>query len=392
MNHESTWEPRRPLRLEKLIPSLLLAIFLLDACARFLPLEYLAFRADEALSQFPSFGGPGVLEPNRHFVFADSYGDLAAMGNFADHRVYREQTFTTDEFGFRNVPRPGEPPPSVLNIGTSFTMGGNIRDEETLSSRLEALSGCRVYNAGGFEYVQRSILALTRRLQMRRGLVIVECLERYVGKPELLQDHARLLWLPSRDRLVSTYRAMRQRLEISPLKIVCQKLYKMLRNDLLLPKMSQDGIPIRTLNNGAWMLFLRDIERPKPYWGLDGHVSWITGLREQLRASGLDLAVVILPDKLTVYRPLLRDPVPANQDSVAFLGEFEHKLQDQHVPVVNLAPILIDEARQALDRNETIYWLDDTHWDPKGIDIAARAISRALDLSAWCRRSTPGVR
>lgn len=53
----------------------------------------------------------------------------------------------------RTVPSPEDPgAPRVLVIGDSFTYGLGVRDEETYASRLAALTGARVTNAGANAY------------------------------------------------------------------------------------------------------------------------------------------------------------------------------------------------------------------------------------------------
>jgi hypothetical protein len=41
-------------------------------------------------------------------------------------------------------------------------------------------------------------------------------------------------------------------------------------------------------------------------------------------------------------------------------------------------------ARAAFKKGELIYWRDDTHWNPRGIEISAREIAQAFDLPASC--------
>ncbi len=110
-------------RLEVLVPCLILITFLCDAAGRFVRIEPLAFRADEALLQFRSGWLPGPFEPNRHYRNERSYGDMAVISNQPKYRVYREQSFTTDEIGFRNATDRGTAPPEVLMVGSSFTLG-----------------------------------------------------------------------------------------------------------------------------------------------------------------------------------------------------------------------------------------------------------------------------
>ena len=69
-------------------------------------------------------------------------------------------------------------PPSVVLLGSSFTIGTGNSDEQTLARRLESLSGCSVYNAGGWDSVVANTRDLVRRLGMEHGLVLLEILGR----------------------------------------------------------------------------------------------------------------------------------------------------------------------------------------------------------------------
>jgi hypothetical protein len=45
--------------------------------------------------------------------------------------------------------------------------------------------------------------------------------------------------------------------------------------------------------------------------------------------------------------------------------------------VINTRPALRQGAETALDRDEDLYWLDDTHWNDAGIAVAARLVAGA---------------
>src|SRR5205823_353178 len=103
---------------------------------------------------------------------------IASIANAPEYRVIRPQVFTTDRFGFRNAPESDNLPPSVLLLGSSFTVGTGNSDGQTLARRLESLSGCSVYNAGGWGRIIADTRAFIRRLGMKHGLVLLEFLER----------------------------------------------------------------------------------------------------------------------------------------------------------------------------------------------------------------------
>ena len=91
-----------------------------------------------------------------------------------------------------------------------------------------------------------------------------------------------------------------------------------------------------------------------------------------LRERGIELVFVLIPDKEDVYRDL----IPARYDQPdkplrpSILPGLEHDLRTNGVEVVNLGPVF-EEARQ---RGELVFWLDDTHWRPEGIQLATRVV------------------
>jgi hypothetical protein len=381
-------ENGRPWRLDILIPGLIFVAFMCDSAGRLVRLESITFRADEALSQFRSNWRPEPYEASRCYRNDSSTGELAVISNESEYRVFRNQVFTTDELGFRNAISPRAVPPEVLMVGTSFTVGSGNSDTQTLPVRLESRSGCRTYNAGSVVGLDlQFILELVRKLGMRNGLVIVECLERHVGEPIPLQKRiSRWNWFPYRDRLLAIYLAAYNSLTISPLKVVLQRIYKSFQNDRVLPNVHKELVAVRHLRDGQAMLFPRVLEKPKPFDGIPQNVDAYVTMRNDLHAAGFDLALIIVPDKLTVYRPLLKEPVLEGANSMAFLADLEQSARARGIPVVNLAPVLADRARRALENGQTLWWADDTHWNPQGIEVAAEAICDALGLRDRCGR------
>jgi hypothetical protein len=376
-------ENRRIWRLDTLIPGLLVAMFLCDAACRYVRVEYFTFRGDEGMLQFRSAWKLGPYEANRHYHNDQASGDLPMMANRPEYRVFREQSFTTDDEGFRNPNQPGGRAPSVLMVGASFMFGGGNSDEQTLPFQVEEISGCSTYNAGGLSVRSDLILRLAQNRGMRNGLVIVECLERSVGDP-ILPRRGLMPWLPYREDALALYQTIETRLTISPLKVAFRRLYTSLRNDRILPNTLKDNVAVRDLTNGQPMLFLVDLERPKRLVSIAQNIEAYTTIRDELKAAGFDLALFIVPEKLTVYRSLLREQLPNDGQSVARVAELERSARARNIPILNLTPILTAGASEALEHGETVYWVDDTHWNPKGIEIAARAICDAFDLRARC--------
>ena len=101
-------------------------------------------------------------------------------------------------------------------------------------------------------------------------------------------------------------------------------------------------------------------------------------------AAGHDLVVVLVPSKYTVYRRFLADPTAAHAGAGDYLDRLERELHAIGVPVLNLAPFLAAQAARHLENGEYLYWLDDIHWNTRGIALSAAAIH-----ARWPLRSAP---
>src|SRR5262245_20615049 len=122
-------------RLRVILPSILVAAFVLDQATRAVPIDPWSFRAWEAMSMAHPRDAP--FEPSRQYDSSATFGDLANLGNLPRSRVYRHERFTTDAYGFRNPPGLAESGKArVLLLGDSLAAGSSVSDESTLSGQL----------------------------------------------------------------------------------------------------------------------------------------------------------------------------------------------------------------------------------------------------------------
>ena len=379
---------RRPIwQLRTVIPGLMAVVFLLDAGMRFMSVDPFTFRAWEALQRDRPPGA--AFEPDRRYVNASSYGNLAAIGNFPALRLYRPVRVTTDALGFRNAPHILDEEVSAILTGDSFAVGSEVGDDETLSSQLTKLTGCVVYNAGGLDsdVVPARILAVARRLHLRRRLVI-RLYSEDAHLPPLPTRRTRLTWklvastpVGLRD-LVGRLRGF---IDVSPLQILSGHTLKELEDDRILPNSYAVNVVRATLYNAESMPFLavnvnnfyRTRELALDYW------KW---LRDDLRKADFDLLVVLVPGKYRVYRPFLINQRPVGDGASDYLDRLERGLRTMGVSVLNLTPALSTQAARYLQRGEYLYWPDDMHWNAQGIALAAEAIREAWPpAEAPCR-------
>jgi hypothetical protein len=167
---------------------------------------------------------------------------------------------------------------------------------------------------------------------------------------------------------------------VSPLRILGERALKALENGRILPNSYAVNVVKAAVDNGDPMLFpaahVRNFYRKRAvaadYW---------TWLQTALHTEHLDLLVLLVPGKYSVYRPFLVDQPPVGDGMGDFLARVERELRAAGVPVFNLAPMFAAQAAAHLARHEYLFWLDDTHWNAQGIDLAATAIHAAWPLA-----------
>lgn len=368
MSQPAWWFP------ERLMPLLLALMVAIDAGCRFLPVEWFAVRPWEAVTSQPAPGAP--FRPSYRFTHDRAYGDLALLGNWPALRHYRKEVFTTDAHGFRQTP--GGLPPAAIVVGDSFTAGFGVCDEETLPAQLARVTGRGFYNAGGRPMGPNAIIAIADRLGLREGLVLYQLLERDVAPsvPRETEASAR----PSRRYQLMAASAglwgpIERYLTYSPVQILAGRAFRRLLDDTILPNQASRRVEVRRLRNGASMLFYPlDLRQHRMVRATSGaYFSWLAA---KLAPRRLRLAVVLVPNKYSVYSPLLAVSEPSAN---AYMAAMSAAIAKERVPVLNLGPLLQSRAASALAEERTLYWPDDTHWNREGIAISARAIARWLD-------------
>jgi hypothetical protein len=375
---DTTKSPQR-VRLSRLAPAVVLICLSLECSLRFLPPRFFTFRAWESMILFATASGPFVS--NGFYHGTHTYGDLANVANLPRLRQYHEETFTTDAEGYRNRREPGKPFAGVLLVGDSFTVGSGVSDTETLSEQLSSMSGRPVYNGGKAP----SLWELLRRLQMTRGLIVWEQLER-TPLPSVDSPHPSPLRLMrtaiGEDRTEELVRMTKYASSLwsySPLEIVFGRAVKALQDDAILPNPYRTGAVTAKLSSGREILFLPDevkvyrLDRPSD-------PEFFVKLQMQLKEKGIGLLVLLVPDKYRVYHDLLLGAGDASE-SRPFFDLVQRRLIAANVPVVDLTPSFRAQAAVLLARDQYLYFLDDTHWNARGIREAAQAIIESTAFS-----------
>ncbi len=371
-------------RLGRLLPLLIAGLLVVDIGARFLPIDRLCFQAWECMTRYQEPGA--IFQANRRFESERTHGNLSNMGNLPALRQIRPQVFTTDANGFRNPPGADRVRPDVVVVGDSFVVGYGVTDADTFPVQLSALTGGRIYNAGGpYAYLQ-TVRLLRERLGFSSGRVIIVWTESEPVEQLRAASAAadgkdrREQWLATviggqADRVRSLLRGWWY---TSPLKIVSEKAFLTLANDRVLPNIYKDRVVERHLRTGETMLFYpSDVDGFHSHREIAPARDFIVPLVAELRKEGYEPVLVLAPSKYTVYYPLLADEPRSPGDDRHVLARLQDALVAEGIPTIDVTVPFQELAARDLSRGEFIYWLDDTHWSRDGIQLAADLTRRA---------------
>lgn len=321
-------------------------------------------------------------------------GDLTLLtGLDAVVQRYGEEkpawVFVSDEYGFPNHPPTlSNDYPIVIASDSYMVVGPGISN--SFPGQLEKISGHRVFNhsyegRGTFWGLMRFLVA-ERFMERKPRVLIWSAVERDIGGDSFAGVEAQLLSFGElTSNVVNQTRfnwyalqpaSLRRSLpNTSAYSQAANKAWNNLRYRVF-GRMSPYVIPsVEPRSQRPMLLYypsidaLRWSEKQRFLLQVVRIVKRVQGI---LRERGIELVFVLIPDKEDVYRDL----IPARYDQPdkplrpSILPGLEHDLRTNGVEVVNLGPVF-EEARQ---RGELVFWLDDTHWRPEGIQLATRVV------------------
>lgn len=370
---------RRWLSTGRLLPAVLAAVGLADVVTRGLPIDALAFRAWEAMVYYRE---PGAAFEAHAGYDRWSYGDLANIANLPAYRIYRRERWTTDEYGFRNPPGlAASGRVQALLVGDSFAAGSGVADDDTLSAQLTA-RGVPTYNVAPLRLSADATRAVAGRLGMAGGWVLYEQVAglRYVHlDPASVTPRAPDAMPP----LTFAARFARNVGSATwPLRIAAERWLKRWQDNRWFANPYRHTIEIRRLSNGDSMLFFSGeaLARPLPPQAVAAIAETVAiyrTLHASLAAHGLRLAVILVPDRFALYAHLIDGSAWAGGPS-PYLETLDRELHAAGIPTVNVYPAMAEQVTREADAFRYLYWLDDTHWNGRGIAITADVVASYL--------------
>ena len=106
--------------------------------------------------------------------------------------------------------------------------------------------------------------------------------------------------------------------------------------------------------------------------------SYLTAFSGQLAEQNLKMIVLLIPNKAPVYGPLTKELQPAT-DGEQLLADLQEKLRDTGICTVDLTPLYRHYAEEGLSQKQYLYWRDDSHWNSRGIGVAAQQLLPCIE-------------
>jgi hypothetical protein len=98
-------------------------------------------------------------------------------------------------------------------------------------------------------------------------------------------------------------------------------------------------------------------------------------LQAQLARRRLNLVVLMVPVRYTIYAPLLGE---AGGVWTTYLDALEQELDQREITSVNCLALFRATAPSELTSGQLSFYREDTHWNPAGVRRVAAYLSKAL--------------
>ncbi|MBW2703703.1 MAG: hypothetical protein JRF33_23035 [Deltaproteobacteria bacterium] len=118
-------------------------------------------------------------------------------------------------------------------------------------------------------------------------------------------------------------------------------------------------------------------------------VEIIVDFVKQMKARGIQVLVVPIPGKASIYpdrlTPLAERGAPVYANTTRFMDE----LREEGVEVVAIHDLLVKQRAEADRLARPLYMATDTHWSGAGIRLAAEAIADRIKKESWYKKPAP---
>ncbi|MEP5765004.1 MAG: hypothetical protein ABJ308_10425 [Halieaceae bacterium] len=281
--------------------------------------------------------------------------ELSDLGRryFFYYQEKRDTHASTDADGFRSVP-PGQGAPRIYVHGRSNVFGSGVSDSQTLPWQIAELSGVATFNGAH----SNPLATLSRESLSEVKLVVDVFHERHLANIKV----TRRVYQLKQGKLLPYTPIAKNRLSLF------QAFYRpILRPSYWLPDLVQRWHQRLMLDLKEYRLWGHRPFLLIDYRADNTPISEIADILDQRRAvieaQGYSYIAAIIPSRQTIYA---RKKVP--QDTLQRGVRVAQELISRGFPLVQLHPDF--KARGGPE----LYYVYDTHWNPRGTELAAELI------------------
>lgn len=315
-------------------------------------------------------------KPDSHIKGEFKGGNLNHMFHVPEPHVYRYDV-KIDSNGFRNDADLKSA--DIVVLGDSFIEGAEVSKNDLMTSRLSVLQGKSVSNLGTIHYgPQQELIVLKRYALPLKPEIIVWAFYEGNDLRNIYDYKESIKELATNSEKPHSFR------ERSFIKNSLLAVYRVFGN-FKPSAMKRSGV-IKKSGGGEELIYFLFAGNPlsdKDIRALDETSSILSEAFEFTSKKGIKLMVIFIPTKFRVYNELL-DYEEESECSHWVVNDLPVRLRKKLLEIsneigfVDLTPKLVESAKAG----ESPYFIDDSHWSPKGHQVAAQAVDEYISKEA----------
>ncbi len=121
----------------------------------------------------------------------------------------------------------------------------------------------------------------------------------------------------------------------------------------------------------------------------DDPVAAIVTFKKQLSDRGIDLIVVLMPAKPSIYPDVLNPSIrPGMSGKIGTTPAIVELLRRRGVDAIDLFSAFAKERQNDATAGDSLYLAKDTHWRGRGVRVAAHAVAERIKRFPWYKEGT----
>jgi len=316
--------------------------------------------------------GPFKFKPNFHFRRMRC-GDLSQTKGIKELQDWREDVFTIDQWGFRNWGQVERP--RVVVLGDSYVAGNALNDNETITYKMTEFLHEYVYNyAGQNLYAPAEFLDDQRFINHPPKIVIYAPVSRYIAPFPLAATWNRRSFLQKWKEAGDYPRSIKIMLDRDNYltflfkQMIARIFYKLGINI----STSTEIIDVEGQKKITLSLYLQGLCSSPQERQLDEVVKDIVELDKRLRARSIHFIFAPVPESGTIYAEFYQGAGCEGFQNPSFVDLLFQELKKRGVEDYDLSPDFL------ANRLPYLYLPDDSHWNPRGVEVAAKSLSNYI--------------